>query len=166
MEFVKCFPKFPKFNFNRMLYPSILNNLSLNLQISSEIQSHYSYFVKIQARIRQISQKWYFCHLWQIPSLLCGATSLSVGIFVHQVMWSSVEHTKAAIQLSKGCQCKRKVRQWFCSWQKIFDIRFWNEWSECLFSCQRAAVTMFLFLAEKTLAFLLRGGWIVDLIGI
>ena len=150
-----------------MFYPSILNNLSLNLQISTEIRiKSLQLFVKIQAWIRQISQKGYLCHLWQIPSLLCGATSLSVGIFVHQVMWSSVEHTKAAIQLSKGCQCKRKVRQWFCSWQKKFDIRFWNEWSECLFSCQRAAVTMFLFLAEKTLAFLLRGGWIVDLIGI
>ena len=43
-----------------MVYSSTLNELSVFLQISSQIQSHSSYFVKIQAWIPQISNiRWF-----------------------------------------------------------------------------------------------------------
>ena len=59
-----------------MFYSSILKKLSVFVQLSTQIQTHSSYFVKTLGLIRQNSQnftwainvfhKW---HLWQIPGL-------------------------------------------------------------------------------------------------
>ena len=66
---------------------------------------------------------------------------------------------KISIELSK--YEKSKKNNDFALGRKIIDIRLEDKGSECLFiSCQRAAmVTMFLLLAENTLALFSKDGY-------
>ena len=61
----------------------------------------------------------------------------------------------------------RKLKKWFALGTKKVDILWRDEWSECLFSCQR--VTMLLLLVKKDFGIHFEGTifwmeWIVDMI--
>ena len=125
-----------------VLHKSILIKLSIFLQVSTQMQSHSSYFVKKSAWIRQLlqklsffalvqekitraqkfSHKCHFCHLWQNPYLIekliqvfTSRESMGNGIIKYMIL-----------SQRQRCAIRNSYNTFFRFHHHIIQIHIWS----------------------------------------